>query len=75
MRIQFGNNTPIHEENKEKEVEEMECLSDSVDHLRNNAENFQWLSIAAAGKNKVRIKKLYLKILFKELTLSKNKCI
>ena len=60
MRIQFGNNTPIHEENKEKEVEEMECLSDSVDHLRNNAENFQWLSIAVAGKNKVRIKKLYL---------------
>ena len=60
MRIQFGNNTPIHEENKEKEVEEMECLSDSVDHLRNNAENFQWLSITAAGKNKVRIKKLYL---------------
>ena len=41
MRIQFGNNTPIHEENKEKEPEEMECLSDSVDHLRNNADDFQ----------------------------------
>ena len=41
MRIQFGNQPPIHEESKMEEQEEMECLSDSAE-LRNNPADFQW---------------------------------